>query len=73
MSKLTECQITAMISRLESALELYSALGKPAHSRVVSTSRLLAGYRQDLARIQAMPAEEQARRAALCTSPKGRR
>jgi hypothetical protein len=66
MSSLTEYQIRAMISRLESALELYLKRGKKSQAQV--TRRRLAKYREELAAVIALPANEQRERQRACTS-----
>ena len=47
MSALTDCQIKAMISRLDSAAELYAMQGKPGKAR--NSAQKAAHYRRELA------------------------
>jgi hypothetical protein len=66
--RLTEYQIRAMISRLESAEELYTKQHK--FSAAVRSRMRLVDYRIALAVIQGMPEEDRQARHDDCTSGK---
>jgi hypothetical protein len=75
MTRLTEYQIKAMISRLESALELQMQRAwtpRTAPQKIARIRVRLAEYRDALATIQAMPPAERERWQTACTSGRAR-